>query len=206
MQKPTNSTLLNFCILPNEKVSEECISLSKTIASADTMFSLGGNLFPHMTVYMARFPESAITPLVNILKNISTNASAFRIEYAGFYLTPGNYLEVSYKKSTQLINLHTLLISEASQYRVRPGNPNIENYFAPYTEKQKRNAIETGYDLANELYRPHITLTRYREGSELPDISELSADNLSFPLAKLAVYKADDNGAVYECIKDFSVH
>ena len=92
------------------------------------------------------------------------------------------------------------------KYRINSNNPFEEEYFTPYTEEQQKNVKETGYDLAYNLYRPHITLTRYK-GNEVPEIfPAIPPAKLSFQLNKVCVYKADYNGAVYEKLREFSIN
>jgi len=102
--------------------------------------------------------------------------------------------------------LHESLIDGLKDHRINPGNPFEEDYFTPYTAEQQKNAKETGYDLAYDLYRPHITLTRYKEG-RVPEIFPgFASARLSFQLGKVCIYKADDNGAVYELLKEFPIN
>lgn len=103
------------------------------------------------------------------------------------------------------MQLHESLIDSLANLRINSRRPHEEGYFTPYTQEQQRNAEETGYDLARNLYRPHITLTRY-EKDKMPDaFAALLEVNLSFSLSEACVYKADDNGAVYERLADFSI-
>lgn len=166
------------------------------------MFMLGADRFAHMTVYMARFHNDDIRKVIKRTAAIIKHIRSFTCPHTGYYMTDGGYYEVSYEKSPPLTELHKELIRQNGPLRINPGKPFIESYFAPYSEKQVANAQETGYDLAYDLFRPHITLTRYAQPerpSIFPDI------DLSFDVTKIAVYKADDNGAVYELLEEFVI-
>ena len=90
--------------------------------------------------------------------------------------------------------------------RLNPYRPYEESYFSPYDEEQQLNAKDYGYDLAYARYRPHITLARYKEGMVPETILHLPpAGKLSFPLTKIWVCKADENGAVYEKLAEFTL-
>jgi hypothetical protein len=167
------------------------------------MFVLGNGKFAHMTAYMARFANTQIDEVVNGVELVLQAVSPFYCEHTGYFMTEGRYLEASYRKSAEFMKLHEALIARVAQFRLNPGQPYEEGYFAPYTAEQQHNAKDTGYDLTDNLFRPHITLTRYHEGKlpvAFPAIPEAS---LSFTLGRVCVYKADDNGAVYELIKEF---
>lgn len=203
MDKPENSTLLNVCIIPNERVSAAFATMSQSLKSDHTMFTLGEGLFAHMTVYMARFANNNVQYVVNAVGKALESASSFHCEHTGYFMTEGRYLEASYRKSSAFMQFHELMITHNKDLRINPGRPFNEGYFAPYTEQQQQNAQETGYDLARNLYRPHVTLTRYAEG-DVPEVfPALPAANLSFDIEKVCVYKADDNGAVYELVHEF---
>lgn len=205
MEKPDDSTLLNICVFPDERVSEECIRLSQSLKSEQTMFVLGDGLFPHMTAYMARFANDQINIVIEATKIALKQAVSFKCEHTGYFMTEGRYLEASYRKSTEFMHLHELLITHIASLRINPGSPFSESYFAPYTAEQENNAQGTGYDLARNLYRPHISLTRYHQDRIPTEFPAFPSVNLSFNLKKVSLYKADDNGAVYELVKEFLV-
>ena len=205
LQKPQNSTIINVCIIPPQDVGDKCIEISKSLESKNTAFVLGDGKFAHMTVFMARFEDGKINAVVQAIENSLQMAHSFRCEQSGYFLTEGRYMEVSYRRSKPFMDLHESLITNLSDLRINPGNPFEEGYFTPYTEEQRKNAEETGYDLARNLYRPHITLTRYKE-NEVSDIfSAFPEAKLSFNVNQICVYKADDNGAVYERVKSFQI-
>ena len=203
MKKPQNSTLINVCIIPSDEVGKEYIKISQSLKSNDTVFVLDGETkFPHMTVYMARFANNQVDNVVEATKKALVGVERFICKHTGYFMTKGRYFEASYEKTVPFVSLHERLIDALKEYRINPMNPFEEGYFTPYTEEQQKNAKETGYDLANELFRPHVTLTRYFE-DRVPDKNpETPLIDLSFPLSKICVYLADDNGAVHTKIEE----
>ena len=169
------------------------------------MFVLGDDLFPHMTVYMARFADCDIEKVAEATEIALGQAEVFTCEHTGYFMTEGRYLEVSYRKSANFLKLHERLITHIADLRINPGRPFNESYFAPYNAEQQKYAQETGYDLVRNLYRPHVTLTRYQEGQVPKTFPALPAADLSFDLRKVCIYKADDNGAVYELVREYKV-
>jgi 2'-5' RNA ligase len=202
---PANSTLINVCILPPEPVSQQCEAISQSLESDATMFVLGRGKFAHMTAFMARFPDATLTKVVEKMEELVRTTQSFRCEHTGYFMTAGRYLEVSYRKSDDFMELHESLIHALSGLRINPGHPHEEDYFAPYTPGQQRNARDTGYDLARELYRPHITLTRYHDRAVPETFPAFPESNLLFELSRVGVYKADANGAVYEELAAFTL-
>lgn len=203
---PKDSIIINVCVIPSQDVGNKCVELSQSLKSDSAMFLLDGeNKFAHMTVFMARFANSDMSNILSSIKKILKEADNFLCEHTGYFMTEGRYLEVSYRKSKEFVGLHELIINSLKDYRINPNNPFEEGYFTPYTQEQQKNAKETGYDLAHNLYRPHITLTRYQEGAVPETFPAFALAKLSFQISKVCVYKADDNGAVYEQLGEFTV-
>ena len=206
MTPPADSTILNVCVIPTTEVAEECVKLSQSLESENTLFVLDGiSKFAHMTVFMARFPNSKIADVVAAAKEVAGQSKSFVCEHVGYFLTAGRYIEASYRRSTEFILLHENFIRDLKEHRINPGDPFEELYFAPYTPDQQKNAEKTGYDLAYHLHRPHITLTRYKEEGVPNVFPGFAPAALSFPLSSIGVYKADDNGAVYEKLAEFII-
>lgn len=206
MEKPANSTIINVCIIPPQDVGQECVALSQALAQTNPLFVLDGKAkFAHMTVFMARLADEEIPEVIKRVEAVMKEATSFKCEHAGYFLTSGRYLESSYRKSEYFVWLHESLILALASLRINPGNPYEEGYFAPYNSEQQENAKETGYDLARGLYRPHITLTRWAEGKVPETFPGFAPAKLSFELSTVCVFKADDNGAVYEELARFTV-
>lgn len=205
MKTPENTSMINVCVIPDSAVGDACIQLSQSLGSDATMFRLGDGKFAHMTVYMARFSNDVLDQVAENVKKVLASITAFPCIHTGYFMTAGRYLEASYQKSDNFMNLHEAIISAVSDLRYQPGNPFEEGFFTPYTAEQQQNAKETGYDLARNLYRPHITLTRYKQGMVPEALPVFPEVKLSFDLATVAVYKADENGAIYEEIATFTI-
>ena len=206
MNKPENSTIINVCIIPSREVGAECVAMSQTLKNTNPLFVLDGkSKFAHMTVFMFRVADKDISAVVMAAGGSIKFASSFLCEHVGYLLTAGRYLEVSYRKSEDFMNLHNGLIEALAPLRINSGNPYEEGYFTPYNAEQQQNAKETGYDLAKKIYRPHITLTRWAEGQVPETFPAFPAAKLSFNLSTVCVFKADDNGAVYEELARFSI-
>jgi len=203
---PKDTTVINICIVPSQDVENKLIELSQSLKSDSTIFVLDGkSKFAHMTVFMARFTNNEVDNVLNATEKVLKGANSFFCEHTGYFMTAGRYLEASYRKSKEFMVLHELLIDKLKDYRLNLNNPFEEGYFTPYTKEQQQNAKKTGYDLAYSLYRPHITLTRYKEG-EVPKIfPAFTHAELSFQLSKVCVYRADDNGSVYEKLGEFNI-
>ena len=132
---PKDSVIINVCVIPEFEAGKECVALSQSLKSENTMFVLDGkSKFAHMTVYMARFAVDKIPDVLEAMKSALNNIESFACEHVGYFMTAGRYLEASYRKLNEFMGLHELLISNLKDYRINPGEPFEEGYFTPYTK------------------------------------------------------------------------
>ena len=200
-----NSVLCNLAIIPPLEVRDQIIDLSQRLATEDAAFALDGlTRFPHLTVYMARFDPDHVISAVEAIERALRNQPSFELISTGYFYTDGDYAEVSYAKSPALMELQARITGAAQAFRLQSDKPPYEDYTGPFSEEQRSNVANTGYDLAGELYRPHITITKYREPH--PEmLSALEAGDYSFPVTNLGWFYADEYGACTELIRQFSV-
>jgi len=198
------SVLLNVAILPPPVVSAPVLALSRELASSGGLFTLDGvDRVAHMTVYMARFPSGAVPALVARLTALTANMARVRLEQCGYFVTAGNYYEVSYTLTDALAAVQCATYDALADLRYRPGDPVVEAYFKPYTPAQRANAERTGYDLAATLYRPHISITKF---DHPPEHTPTAPGDLSFELATLGLFVADDWGCARHQLATFDIH
>jgi len=208
MNRPENSVLVNVHVTPSDEVARQCVAISQSLKSDGTMFVLDGvTKFPHMTVFMFRVANDhdRLREILEAVKQALKGVESFPCEHTGYFMTEGRYFEASYERTQPFMALHERLIDALQEFRLNPGRPYVEGYFTPYTDEQRENAERTGYDLAHNLFRPHITLTRYHEGRVPAEYPPTPDADLSFMLQNVCVYKADDNGAVYEKLAEFKI-
>jgi hypothetical protein len=202
MRKPRadiETTLLNVAILPPMSTAAEVERLSATLQTQGGLFRIDGKQrFAHLTLYMARFANLNIDSAVAEAAKFAKEHRSGTLDHTGYYLTQGNYYEVSYARSQGVLKLQQGASDSLLPLRHSPGHPRIEEFFAPCSTRQREQAERTGYDLAGDLYRPHITITRFAE----PPTRALPSPkvDLSFSATTIGLFRADDLGAVTEAL------
>ncbi|WBB73598.1 hypothetical protein O7602_28695 [Micromonospora sp. WMMD1128] len=194
------TTLLNVAILPPQPIAAEVQRLSGELQTRGGLIHVDGQQrLAHMTLYMARFSRLKIDEIVLRVEALAASRrSPITSEHTGYYLTPGNYYEVSYARSPSMMSLHNEVSDALLPLRFSPGQPVVEDFFAPYSAAQEEQAKRSGYDLSGDLYRPHVTITRFatRPTADLPT----SPVDLSFNISRIGLFEADKLGAVTEPI------
>jgi len=210
LREPSSETLLlNVAIIPSAQVTTAAIELSRAASMLGGLFELDERSHrPHLTIYMARFARSQVDTIHSILTSFIPSTETQLLRHAGYHLTPLGYYEISYERTPQLIALHQNMTRELYGLRFSPGNPVVEDYFGEYTGATKFNAERWGYDLVGELYRPHITLTRFAAGMRTGQSTSLPRwpIDLSFPFEAVGLFRADRMGSVGEVISVFELN
>jgi hypothetical protein len=199
---PEPSTVLNIAALPSPAVGDVVRTMSSDLCDRGGMFAVDDKpRRAHLTLYMARFPDAEIAVLRDLAAKAVDGAGRIAAEHVGFHVTPGNYYEISYARSADLLGLHLHLMETLSVLRYSPGRPVVEEYFGPYSPAQREKAEKWGYDLAEELYRPHITVTRF-PGRPPGELARPAAD-LSFGIDRIGLFRVDRFGSTLELLDVF---
>jgi hypothetical protein len=193
-----DTTLLNVAIVPPRSVAAAIHAMSGALAaSGDGLFVVDGvERLAHVTVYMARFPTDTVAEILDRLERLDIHP--VDIKHSGYFVTAGNYYEVSYQRTAELELLQSTIIGRLKDLRFAPGDPERETFFGPYSADQRASAEACGYDLSGNLFRPHVTLSQLR-GTPRPRLPE-SPDELSFVANTLALFEADEFGAARRLI------
>jgi hypothetical protein len=195
--------LCNVSIIPASDVSNAVIGLSRESAGIGGMFEIDNrDRHAHATLYMARFRREVREELFLRIKKVVAEIEPIRLVHDGYFVTPGNYYEVSYRRERQLLTVHRKITRAIRSLRYAD-IPVVEDYYGPYSPEQRANVRRHGYDLAGALYRPHITITRF----PAPPTGELpvAGTDLSFTATTIGVFQADRLGAARELIQTFDL-
>ncbi|MFL6123749.1 2'-5' RNA ligase family protein [Actinophytocola sp.] len=199
------TTLLNVAVAPPAPVVGAVVEMSRELAGRGGLFELDNHSrHPHLTLYMARFDIGNLDEIRARLRDAVRGVRPFRVVHCGYHVTPGNYHEISYTRDETLCGVHEKITNALRGRRYSPGRPVVEDYFGEYSAAQQANARDVGYDLAGELYRPHITLTRVKEGVTAEPLA-VRAD-LSFTASTVGLFEADRLGAARRLIESLELN
>ena len=193
--------LCNVSVIPTSDVSNVVTDLSRRSAGLFEIDNIERHA--HATLYMARFRREDAEELFLRIKKVVAEIEPIRLVHDGYFVTPGNYYEVSYRRERQLLTVHDRITRAARSLRYAEDSPIVEDYYGPYSAEQRANVRRHGYDLAGALYRPHVTITRF----PVPPTGELpvASTDLSFTASTIGVFQADRLGAARKLIQAFDL-
>lgn len=191
-------------ILPNDELANKAISASQKLAPLGGLFTLEiGKYFPHASLYMLQLKEDDLENVKSLLAEIASKTSILNLK-ASNYEQKEAYVDVEYARNEQTDSLQQQVVATLNP--IRDG----------MREKDKARMLEAtglalenfqnyGYKYVGELFRPHITFTRF--GNEQPTAQELLPELATFngTFTKLGLFEMGDNGTCVRKIAEFDL-
>ncbi len=191
---------LNIAFKVPGDVAKYCIELSKELSKyGDTHFVLDGtNYFPHITIYSPEFPISNINNLYKKLEMIKADSISFKFcqKVAG-----EGYVGVEFSSSKSIKDLHKKIVNMANPLREGHiiAKYKRSNYLCKCTNKQIRYINEYGYPRVMDLYKPHLSILRFKDEDLAKKVlKKLIIDIDEFEINELGVYEMGKHGT---CVK-----
>lgn len=192
-----SSISCDIVLLPEEPLAEKAISASKKLAQFGGLFLLeDGKRYPHMSLYMFEINTDNIAKVEDALRQIAGRFSVVKAKADKYNLGQGysiGYIDPEYAASDELHAIQDAVVEAVNPIRTGMRNKDVAK-MEDATGVQLQNFQKYGYPSIGELFRPHITLTRFDDYKPealevLPDISEFNGN-----FDRLGLFEMGDNG------------
>lgn len=191
-------------LIPEPKLADFAVQASESLRLAGTHFTLDNrNFFPHISLYMLQLTGDNLNKAVALLADIAHETAIVRAVPKEFHYED-DYVDVEYLKTEDLIILQNKVVERLNP--IRSGLlENDKARLASATGQQKANLLEYGYRSVGELFRPHLTFTRFTSPQDqvmnkLPNKNQFAG---SFP--KLGIFDKGDNGTCVRKVKSWQL-
>src|SRR2546430_1830768 len=135
----STTMLVNISIIPTRDVSNAIVGLSEQLAGCGGLFEIDNiDRHAHATLYMARFRRETVEELLLRVKKAVIDIEQIPLEHDGYFFTPGNYYEVSYRRERPLIAAHHRITHAVRSLRYTD-TPVVHGYYGPYSAAQQAN-------------------------------------------------------------------
>lgn len=193
-------------LLPDEELEAKVIATSRHLKRNGTLFTLEEDeIYPHISIYMLQINSDNIKKVEKELKHIAARHKVLNLE-ATHYHQEENFFDIEYDKdkSNELANLQDAVVLELNELRDGMRQKDIER-MQKATGDAKINYQEFGYKYVADLFRPHLSLTRFVKEQAEPELDLPFVDifNGSFP--KLGLFEMGDNGTCVKKIAEFEL-
>ena len=199
-----SSIACDVVILPNNELSAKAISASQKLAALDTVFTLKvGEFYPHASVYMLQLNETDIPSAKELLANVAAITNELQLT-ATTYDQTKCFFDTEYLKPKVLQSLQDDVVAA-----LNPIRDGLRDKDKPRMLESAGLALENyknyGWNTIGDLYRPHMTLTRFKNEQANPQ--ELLPDVSSFrgTFSRLALFEMGDNGTAVRMIAEFEL-
>jgi hypothetical protein len=188
-----NSIPCNIVILPDNDLAQRAIATSTTLQDFGALFELGAaGPFPHASLYMVQLRVADLDKVEDILANIAAGTPKLDCVAIRYDQAEG-YIDAEYVRAEWLGQLQMTVVEAINPLRDGMREKDKARMLTT-SGKARENLEKYGYRGIGDLFRPHITFTRFADNEPI-DTSTLPQPNeFSGQFVKLGLFEMGDNG------------
>ncbi len=205
--QPSGSSSLpvDIVLLPSDELAGAAVKISRQVQHEESQFELNetSGPFPHVSLYMTQINIADMDKVQELLGIVADTIKIISVT-AGGYSQDEGYIDANYAKTIELEDLQDKVISMINP--IRNGLRERDKARIVTAEGvEKENLERYGYRSVGVLFRPHLSLTRFKDNrpldqSFLPDMSIFNGE-----LTRLGLFEMGDNGTCVRKIVDFEL-
>ncbi len=201
---PQKSLVLNVSVCLPKEMLGKVAEVGAVFGAYDTMFSLDEKAhFPHVTLYMAEFPRKNIPHIIRALDEITPRLNPIVMKATLCTLDVNGYLGINFRKTPGIALLQGKIVWALNAFRE---GLVLDTEGMQLTAAQQANLRQYGYDAVDREFRPHMTLTRFREvPAELDTREFFRGKDFSFIAYKLQLFRVGTHFTCRERIASFDL-
>ncbi len=198
------SLVYDVVILPDDRLLDKVTATGKKLSSLGSLFTLdGANFYPHISLFMLRIKPEDLAKAAELLSEITQTTDVVNLQASRFDQNKG-YIDVEYHCTEQLHNLQQQAVAALAPIRdgLREGEGAS---LLESTGVALENLQKYGYKYVGELFRPHVTFTRF--DTEQSGVKTLLQEVPTFDgsFVKIGLFEMGENGTCIKKIKEFSL-
>ncbi|MDP9844854.1 hypothetical protein J2853_004065 [Streptosporangium lutulentum] len=200
-------------LLPGADVNARSVRMSEWCTElAPTEFVLRADgLYPHISLYMANFASAQLGAVLEELGQVSERTSEIPLEADRFAGNDQGMFELFYRKTEAITRLQEEIIAGLDPLRVGlrerdPVGRVLADHRLVAPPVARANLDRHGYDEIGELFRPHITVTRFqRRDQRVPPDLLPPAESFDEVYRTLALCVMGEHGTCTEVVETFEL-
>lgn len=192
----------DIVLLPDETVAEQAIAASQALKRPDTVFTLeDGKFYPHLSLYMVRLRERNIETAADALRDLAATHKPFSLHVAHYGQERG-YVVVDYDTPPTLHSLQQVVLGAVNP--IRDGIMEKDWVRAlEATGLAKQNYDTYGYKYVGDLFKPHITLTRFENEDPIDETALPEPSTFDGQFTRLALCELGISNTCVRILADF---
>jgi hypothetical protein len=192
----------DIALLPNKELSQKLVDISQKLSDPLPLFKLDGEkVFPHLSLYMARFAGDNLAAVQEVVLGISKSFAPLPLTAAGYHQSRG-YLDVEYQRNGHLLALQPRIIESVNTLRDR----SFDSQKIRITGAEglaKTNIGQYGYKYVGDLWRPHATITRFAGDAAIDAALLPNPSVFSGTYSLLGIFELGEHGT---CIRQVAAY
>lgn len=199
----------NIVLLPSQEQAELAAQASRILAPQGSLFTLNNhNFYAHASLYMFEMSIASQDDCVAALEQLSQQAPAQHLQQDGyFYQDTGHgkgYVDIAYSRNDTVDGLQMQVVELFNTLRAGMREKD-KIKMADATGLALENLQNYGYPAIGELFRPHITLTKFPIEIE-PDLTVLPpATVFDGSFTHLGLFEMGSNGTCIRKVAEFDL-
>jgi hypothetical protein len=198
-----NSISCDIVLLPEPKLAARAIAVSQQFgAQFDTLYTLeDGSCFPHMSLYMTQLKLDNIEQATALLAAIAKQSFALDLQSVRYYQSHG-YIDAEYERPAALADLQMAVVNVINP--IRDGLRESDKVrMLTNTGKLRENIEKYGYRGVGELFRPHVSFTRFADemAIDLAGVQLPPPESFAGQFTRLGLFEMGENG---ECLREIA--
>ena len=205
----TQTIPCDIVLLPDEEQSKLAIETSQFLSQQGTLFALDNqNFYAHASLYMFQMSIDNQDECIAALQRIAEENKIQQLEQDGyFYQESGfgkGYVDVAFTRNGEADSLQKRVMDTFNVLRAGMRESDKQK-IAVATGLKLENLQKYGYPAIGELFRPHMTLTKFPVEIE-PDLTVLpTPTNFSGKFTKIGLFEMGTNGTCIRKIAEFGL-
>lgn len=192
--------------MPSNKLAQNAIAVSGSLKSLDPIFTLEiGRYYPHLSLYMFELKVESIPKIEEILQKLAQNTNKVNVSATKFYLDEVanlGYIDAEYDVTNDMKNLQDQVVASVNPLRAGLRERDKAK-IADAEGLVLKNLQDYGYVAVGKLFRPHVTLTRFKKHT--PEVLDMlpSINTFEGSFLKIGLFEMGNNGT---CIRQIATY
>lgn len=207
---PENQTLpCDIVLLPSHEQAGLAASASQQLASQGSLFTLDNeHFFAHSSLYMFQMDIDNQTDCIEALRQLAEQTEAQQLVQDGyFYQDSGHgkgYVDIAFKRNAAVDALQRRVVEIFNSLRAGMRESDKAK-MTDATGLKLENLQKYGYPAIGELFRPHITLTKFPVEIE-PNLTGLPDPSIyAGKFTRIGLFEMGTNGTCIRRIAEFEL-
>lgn len=199
----------DIVLLPEGLQLAEAVRCSELLAGQGALFTLDNeHFYAHASLYMFQMDVSRQAECESVLQEIASKFKTQELVQAGYYYLdngPGKgYVDIMFERNVVADELQQTVVTAFNLLRAGMRESDMAK-MADATGLKLENLQKYGYPAVGELFRPHVTLTKFPAETE-PDLSVLPSPTIfTGRFTKLGLFEMGENGTCIRRIATFDL-